>query len=150
MPLNSSVYWRYGYLEPFVLSDLEKKMVFLGGPRQVGKTTLAQSILAEKGGRYLNWDSGPDKEIILNRHWSDHDKLLVLDGLHKFHKWKNWIKGVYDTEKKQHQFLVTGSARLDIYRRGGNSLLGRYHHWRLHPFTLSELPKGMTPPEAFK
>lgn len=138
------------YLEPFVRADLEKKMVFLGGPRQVGKTTLAQSILEERGGCYLNWDSGLDKEIILKRQWSDEDRLLVLDELHKFPKWKNWIKGVYDTEKKLHQFLVTGSARLDVYRRGGDSLLGRYHHWRLHPFTLSELPKGMSAQEAFK
>ncbi|MBI4124333.1 MAG: ATP-binding protein, partial [Deltaproteobacteria bacterium] len=62
----------------------------------------------------------------------------------------NWIKGVYDSEHKERRFLVTGSARLDVYRRGGDSLLGRYHYWRLHPFDLSEIPAGISPPEAFK
>lgn len=82
--------------------------------------------------------------------WGDEHRLLVFDKIHKYKRWKNWIKGVYDKQKTAHQFLVTGSARLDIYRRGEDSLLGRYHYWRLHPFTLSELPPKMTPKEAIK
>jgi len=135
------------YLRPYILEDLKKKMIFLGGPRQCGKTTLAMSL---NPARHFNWDADEDRAAILKKEWTSDDKLIVFDELHKYPKWKNWIKGVYDTQKKQHQFLVTGSARLDVYRRGGDSLLGRYHYWRLHPFTLSELPAGMGAKEAFK
>lgn len=136
------------YLEPLIETDLLKKMVFLGGPRQCGKTTLANSLLARTPGRYLNWDFDEDRNEILKKRWGPKDKLLVFDELHKFPRWKNWIKGNFDKEQKLHQFLVTGSARLDVYRRGGDSLLGRYHYWRLHPFTLSEIPKGVSPKSA--
>jgi len=136
------------YLEPLIENDLLKKMVFLGGPRQCGKTTLANSLLARTPGRYLNWDFDEDRNEILKKRWGPKDKLLVFDELHKFPRWKNWIKGNFDKEQKLHQFLVTGSARLDVYRRGGDSLLGRYHYWRLHPFTLSEIPKGISPKSA--
>ena len=64
--------------------------------------------------------------------------LIIFDELHKHSKWKSHIKGIYDTFKDQHRFLVTGSAKLDTFKKGGDSLLGRYHYWRLHPFTLSE------------
>ncbi|MBW1909180.1 MAG: DUF4143 domain-containing protein, partial [Deltaproteobacteria bacterium] len=74
----------------------------------------------------------------------------IFDELHKFPKWKGWIKGIYDVSHDLHSFLITGSARLDIYRRGGDSLLGRYHYWRLHPFTLDEIPEGFSPKDAFK
>lgn len=74
---------------------------------------------------------------------------LVFDELHKFPRWKTWIKGIYDVSHNMHSFLVTGSARLDIYRRGGDSLIGRYHYWRLHPFTLDEIPNGISPKDAF-
>lgn len=126
------------YVEPYVRDDLHKKMVFVGGPRQVGKTTMAKSILVQedKGGCYLNWDY-------------DEDRLLVLDELHKFPRWKNWLKGLYDVTGEEHSFLVTGSARLDVYRRGGDSLLGRYHYWRLHPFTLDEIPADISSQDAF-
>jgi predicted AAA+ superfamily ATPase len=75
--------------------------------------------------------------------------LLVFDELHKFPRWKRWIKGIYDVSNDTHSFLVTGSARLDTYRRGGDSLMGRYHYWRLHPFTLDEIPEGISAEEAF-
>ena len=115
-------------------------MVFLGGPRQVGKTTLAKYILEHHypKGRYFNWDYQEDREAILEQKWSKDNTLLVFDELHKFPNWKNWLKGIYDTYKDQHQFLITGSARMDIYKKGGDSMLGRYHYWRLHPFTLEE------------
>ena len=86
------------YIAPYILQDLTKKMVFVGGPRQVGKTTLAQAILSSNypSGRYLNWDYDEDRQDILRKQWSADQKLLVFDELHKFPRWKNWIKGIYD------------------------------------------------------
>lgn len=140
------------YLLPFIQKDLEKKMVFIGGPRQCGKTTLAQALLAKnkKSGLYLNWDRMSDRKMILSAQWSDDDQLLIFDEVHKYKKWKTLIKGYYDTEKDKHQFLVTGSARLDLYQRGGDSLLGRYHYWRLHPFSLYDLPEKISSEDALK
>lgn len=138
------------YILDGVTADLEKKMVFIGGPRQVGKTTLARYILASKypDGLYLNWDYDEDRQAIRNSRWTDDTPLIVLDGLHKYPRWKSWLKGQYDATGDRHRFLVTGSARLDVYRRGGDSLLGRYHYWRLHPFSLDEYPSGIAPAEA--
>lgn len=139
------------YITPYILDDLRSKMVFISGPRQVGKTTLAKGILSSDfpSGRYLDWDLDEDRQDILKKRWDRDDRLLVFDELHKFPKWKTWIKGVYDVSHPSHAFLVTGSAHLDIYRRGGDSLMGRYHPWRLHPFTLDELPNGISPKEGF-
>ncbi len=127
-------------------------MVFIGGPRQVGKTTLSKDILEQSypSGRYFNWDYNEHRQNLLAAKWHDDDGLIVFDELHKYKDWKNWIKGIFDTRKGSVHFLVTGSARLDVYRRGGDSLLGRYHYWRLHPFGLDEYPKKMTQKEAFK
>ena len=144
------------FIESSVIKDLSKKMVFLGGPRQAGKTTLARHILKRfpykksKSGLYLNWDFDEDRRGILERLWDESHQLIVFDELHKYSRWKNWIKGLYDKIGHQHRFLVTGSARLDVYRRGGDSLLGRYHYWRLHPLTLDELPSGMSLKEGFR
>ena len=139
------------YLSPYVLQDLQSKMVFVGGPRQVGKTTMAKDLLIGfPKGRYFNWDFDDDRQDILKKRWTTENTLLVFDELHKFPRWKNWIKGLYDVSRAKHSFLVTGSARLDLYRRGGDSLLGRYHYWRLHPFSLDEIPEGLTAREAFQ
>lgn len=126
------------YLTPQVKKDLEKKMVFIGGARQVGKTTLAESIIDERSGAYLNWDIPKDREIILKRELPV-NKLLVLDEVHKYKRWRNYLKGLYDERKRTQQILVTGSARLDYYRFGGDSLQGRYHYLRLHPLSIAEL-----------
>ncbi len=138
------------YILKPVLADLQKKMVFIGGPRQVGKTTLAKHILMSNypEGRYLNWDYDEDRLAIRNARWTSDTPLLVLDELHKLPHWKTWLKGQYDATAEQHRFLVTGSAQLDVYRQGGDSLLGRYHYWRLHPFSLEEYPDGMSSDEA--
>ena len=126
-------------------------MVFLSGPRQAGKTTLAQSLQPKfKRSLYFNYDDDLSKQFLLGRSWSDENELLIFDEIHKFPRWKNWLKGIYDLQKKQHKFLITGSARLDVYKRGGDSLLGRYLSWRLHPFSLSELPKGISKKEGFR
>ncbi len=109
-------------------------MVFLGGPRQVGKTTLAQGLIRNfKDGHpaYLNWDDEFDKRKIKMREWPKAEALIVLDEIHKFKNWRNLVKGFYDKLKNSHSFLVTGSARLDHFRKGGDSLLGRWHIQRL-------------------
>lgn len=139
------------YLEKPIRMDLKEKMVFLGGPRQVGQTTLALDLLSPENRQsaYLNWDNPTDKKRFLNRDWPANSKLIVFDELHKYKKWRNTIKGYWDTLKTVHRFLVTGSARLDLYRRGGDSLLGRYHYYRLHPLSWPEVlsqnlkPKNM-------
>jgi len=125
------------YLLEQIQKDLSKKMVFLGGARQVGKTTLAQSLLLNNEG-YLNWDISEDRERILKRQLSNNE-VLVFDELHKYRLWRNYLKGIYDQQKKQHKILVTGSARLDLYSYGGESLQGRYHYLRLHPLSFKEL-----------
>lgn len=130
------------YIFEFIQKDLKKKMVFLGGPRQVGKTTLAQALISnykDEHPAYLNWDSDEDRRRIRERNWPKSEKLIVLDEIHKFKNWRNFIKGLYDTLKNTHSFLITGSARLDHFRKGGDSLLGRYHYYRLHPYSLPEL-----------
>ena len=117
-------------------------MVFLGGARQVGKTTLAQTLIKDyKDGHpaYLNWDSDFHRKKIKERRWPKSEPLIVLDEVHKFKNWRNFIKGVYDTLKNTHSFLITGSANLNHFRKGGDSLLGRYFYYRLHPYSLPEL-----------
>ncbi len=130
------------YLKEPILDDLKEKMVFLGGPRQVGKTTFAQGLLnnyRDQHFAYMNWDSSKDKKKILAGDWPVTEKLIIFDEIHKFAKWRNLVKGYYDTLKNSHQFIITGSARLDHYRKGGDSLLGRYHYYRLHPLSLPEV-----------
>ncbi|MCD6292085.1 MAG: AAA family ATPase, partial [Deltaproteobacteria bacterium] len=125
------------YLQNQVCSDLKKKMVFVGGPRQVGKTTLARNILTDQRG-YLNWDVVEHREKILTRELPPVD-LLVFDEIHKFRSWRNYLKGLFDAARQKPKILVTGSARLDLYRYGGDSLQGRYHYLRLYPLSFAEL-----------
>ncbi|MCI0416657.1 AAA family ATPase, partial [bacterium] len=126
-------------ITPLIESDLSEKMVLLSGPRQCGKTTLAQGILKRKKGAYYNWDAAAHRMLIRKGLLEESASLWVFDELHKFRSWRNWLKGVYDLHKGNHSILVTGSARLDLYRRGGDSLQGRYFFHHLHPFTLSEV-----------
>jgi len=129
-------------LQTAIDQDLDDKMVLLAGPRQVGKTTLSRSVLATRArGVYLNWDHRDDRRDIRAARWPAEASLVVLDELHKWRGWKRWLKGEYDTHHPRTQFLVTGSARLDLYRRGGDSLQGRYHHYRLHPFSVGEVSR---------
>ena len=109
------------YLLKVIKEDLKQKMVFLGGPRQVGKTTFAKYIGEEffKNYSYFNWDHRPTRKTILNSKWPNDSDLVILDELHKYSKWKSFIKGEYDVNKDKHQFMVTGSARLNIYKKGG-------------------------------
>ncbi|MBU0619983.1 ATP-binding protein [Patescibacteria group bacterium] len=132
---------KHRYLQKFVTSDLKNKMVFIGGPRQVGKTTLSQYIgdRVYKKHSYLNWDSREDRKMILQGKFRAESKLVIFDEIYKYKQWKNYIKGEFDKYKNQFNILVTGSARLDLYKKGGDSLMGRYHYYRLHPFSLSEV-----------
>jgi predicted AAA+ superfamily ATPase len=126
-------------------------MVLLAGPRQVGKTTLARRVLgAWESGVYVSWDNREDRRDIRSGRWPGGPALVVLDELHKWRGWKSWLKGEFDKHRERLRFLVTGSARLDLYRRGGDSLQGRYHHHRLHPFSCAEVasdrgPRAVTP-----
>lgn len=125
------------YLKRQVERDLSRKMVFLSGPRQVGKTTLALSLRDGRSG-YLNWDVAEDRERLLKRELPP-ARLWVFDEIHKYRSWRNYLKGLYDARRARRRMLVTGSARLEFYRFGGDSLQGRYHLLRLHPFSAAEL-----------
>lgn len=130
------------YLSASVKTDLTEKMVMVGGPRQVGKTTIALSLLEARGLRhpaYLNWDDPVIRARLLRGELPGDQKLIVLDEIHKHPRWRNLVKGFYDTTGDRISFLITGSARLDYYRKGGDSLQGRYHYYRLHPFSLREI-----------
>jgi hypothetical protein len=119
------------------------KMIFIGGPRQVGKTTLALWLLGsqatEKHPAYLNWDDPRAAARLRRAELPPGEPLLVCDEVHKYARWRNLLKGIYDTEKSVRHIVVTGSARLDYYRKGGDSLANRYRYFRLHPFSLREL-----------
>jgi predicted AAA+ superfamily ATPase len=127
------------YLTKYILDDASKKMVFLSGPRQSGKTTLVLDLLKNLPGLYLNWDDQDHRKLILKRAWSDEETYIALDEIHKFSRWKNFLKGTYDTQKNKHRFIITGSAKLDIYKKGQDSMLGRFFSWRVHPLCLAEL-----------
>ena len=125
------------YLQSQIEADLREKMVFLGGPRQVGKTTLARALFDDPAG-YLNWDIPTHREKILHHELPD-TPFWIFDELHKDRRWRNFLKGLYDEFGAERPILVTGSARLDLYRFGGDSLQGRYHYLRLHPLSWAEL-----------
>lgn len=132
-----------------------KKLVFISGPRQVGKTTLAKSFL-KNSENYFSYDEEnfrrgwvkDPKTIISNRG----EGVVVLDEIHKDRVWKRKLKGLFDTFNSENfcQFIVTGSAKLDFYRRGSDSLMGRYFPYRLHPFTVAEGIVNVSPDKLFE
>jgi uncharacterized protein len=129
------------------------KMAFLSGPRQVGKTTLAKSLLVAKD-NYRTWDD-PDFRRVWTRSprhaLADRaDGAVVLDEIHKDRGWKSRLKGYFDIEGAGAGLIVTGSARLDFYRKGGDSLLGRFIPYRLHPFSVGESATPPTPDTALE
>lgn len=136
------------YLETWRQLSSDKAMVFLSGPRQSGKTTLAQTIAGEFSNHlYFNWDLDKNKTLLLKnptffQEMTRKDAtppLIIFDEIHKYRRWKNYLKGIYDSFSDKYRFLVLGSGRLDVYQKGGDSLAGRYFQFRLWPFTLAEL-----------
>jgi hypothetical protein len=135
------------------------KMAFVSGPRQVGKTTLAKRYQEQFGQSvYFNWDSPLHQKKLLTdplffeKENRDPGKpfLVVLDEIHKYARWKNYLKGVYDQGKDDFRFLITGSGRLDLFKRGGDSLLGRYFSIPLFPFSIGELGGILSGLKKFK
>lgn len=124
-------------LSRFIKEDLPDKIIMLGGPRQVGKTTLAIEFTTNEK-QYLSWDDLNDRRIIKSHSIDPGLKLVVLDEIHKYVKWRMLLKGLYDKYKNKLQIIVTGSAKLDYFRKGGDSLFGRFFYFRLHPLTLPE------------
>ncbi|MFW5872243.1 MAG: ATP-binding protein [bacterium] len=130
------------------LAIKNQKMAFISGPRQVGKTTLSKQIVG-KSGIYNNWD-----DIDFRRLWTKHPNQtlpdkdgigVIYDEIHKTNRWKSTLKGIYDTKKIDCPIIVTGSAKLDIYRKGSDSLMGRYFNFRLHPFSVGEITHKKIP-----
>lgn len=132
-----------------ILDVLPTRMAFVGGPRQVGKTTLAVSLLGTDADTshpgYLSWDHPATARALRQGKLPPNQPRVVLDEIHKYARWRGLVKGLYDTEKGHREFIVTGSARLDHYRKGGDSLVGRYRYFRLHPFSLRELESTVGP-----
>jgi predicted AAA+ superfamily ATPase len=133
------------YLHDAIDADLAEKMVFVSGPRQVGKTTLALQLVGAADARhpsYLSWDDLRARGRIQRGELPADEPRVILDEIHKYARWRTLVKGLYDTRAPGHSFLITGSARLDVYRRGGDSLHGRFHPYRLHPLSLTEAGGG--------
>lgn len=129
------------------------KMAFISGPRQVGKTTMAKSLIPNARTNYFNWDdqefkvawaSSPTKAISQRE-----PGIIALDEIHKDRRWKNRLKGLYDLWGDTVPMIVTGSARMDYFRKGGDSLLGRYIPYRMNPWTVAESSTSISPDEVF-
>jgi predicted AAA+ superfamily ATPase len=139
-------------LEGYAFDDtlVGRHMVFLAGPRQVGKTTLAKQWLKKKQcpALYFNWDDITTRQIYLSdsrffespaRSLGIRDPWIVFDEIHKRNRWRDILKGAYDLFGEEFRFLITGSARLDLFRRSGDSLLGRYNLFHMMPLSLCEV-----------
>lgn len=159
---NSQMKSRYLFNDLNALSLDRHKMAFISGPRQVGKTTLAKKMQSDfDESLYRNWD-----ETEFRRLWvkSPNDlkkffdltslrktRLLILDEIHKSKSWKQKLKGLYDEVGENLAIIVTGSARLNIFKKGSDSLMGRYLNFRLHPFSYGEIEgKKSSSPDAWK
>jgi len=137
----------------------EKDMIFLSGPRQSGKTTLAKIIASSfTNSLYFNWDIPEHRTRFLRDHRffegverkDASAPLIIFDEIHKYRDWKNALKGIYDEFHDAYRFLVTGSGRLDVYQKGGDSLAGRYFPFHLFPLTVAELGDRQRPFEEFR
>jgi len=123
-------------LANLIKQDLPNKIILLTGPRQCGKTTLAKSLCNSYD--YLNYDAIKDRITLKEQAWDRTKNLVIFDELHKMPNWKLYLKGIYDTEGTKPNILVTGSAKLDIYKKVGDSLAGRYFQYRLHHLDIKE------------
>lgn len=130
-----------------IVTDLKEKIVLVAGPRQTGKTTLTKTLIPDAV--YLNYDDSDDRYVIEKKAWDPSSPLVILNEIHKMVEWKRWLKGIYDTRGIPPQLIVTGSAKLDTYRKVGDSLAGRYFSYRLHPFDIKEVSGEIAPNDAF-
>ena len=121
----------------FLREYLGRKIILLTGPQQSGKTTLARALSSSYD--YINYDNQADRKIYADKSWDRRKKVVIFDELHKMPNWKSWLRGIYDSEGLQPAIVVTGSVRLDSYRKVGDSLAGRYFQYRLHPLDPYEL-----------
>ena len=123
-----------------------RQMVFLSGPRQVGKTTVAKAHV----NHYLNWDKDSVKQLVLSGQEKvgaecELDRVhaeipvVAFDEIHKYSRWKQFLKGFFDDYEENCRIIATGSARMDVYKRGGDSMMGRYFPYRVHPLSVAEL-----------
>ncbi len=124
------------YIKSSVLADLDKKIVLISGPRQVGKTTLSKNLKTHF--EYMNYDYLEDRILIKEKSWRRDVDLVIFDEIHKMSEWKRWLKGIYDREQNKPNIVVTGSANLESYSKVGDSLAGRYFPFRLHPIDIRE------------
>jgi predicted AAA+ superfamily ATPase len=124
------------YLKQFLLEDILSKIIMISGPRQSGKTTLSKSLI--ENALYFNYDFYQDREKLIHLHWPRDASALIFDEIHKMDKWKQWLKGYYDRYGIPPSIVVTGSAQLDSFSHAGDSLAGRYFHFRLHPIDIKE------------
>lgn len=131
------------YLENYIQEDLAKKIILLTGPRQTGKTTLSKMLKSSFD--YFNFDLADDRLGLQKRSWDRSKELVIFDELHKMKNWKSWLKGIYDTEAMPPAIVVTGSAKLDTYKKVGDSLAGRFFQFRVHPFDLKEIRTFLAP-----
>ena len=125
------------YLEKYIQKDLKRKIALLTGPRQTGKTTLAKML--KENFDYFNYDNAEHRLSLMEKTWDRSRDLVIFDELHKMKNWKSWLKGIYDTERIPPSIIVTGSAKLDAYKKVGDSLAGRFFEFRLHPLDLKEI-----------
>ncbi|MDE0033019.1 MAG: ATP-binding protein [Deltaproteobacteria bacterium] len=138
------------YLHEALLADIDRKIILLSGPRQSGKTTLSRMLHPDH--QYINHDLAEHRLMLREKSWDRRKALFILDELHKMENWKVWLKGVYDVEGLPPALVVTGSAKLAAFRKTGDSLAGRYFHFRLHPIDMKEALQhtDLGPDEAFK
>ena len=152
------MYNRRFYIKIWKELAAEKNMIFVAGPRQAGKTTLSKLIAHSfTNNYYFNWDIAEHRTLFFSnpaffegiKRKDPSIPLIILDEIHKYKNWKNYLKGIYDQFHESYTFLVSGSGRLDIYQKGGDSLAGRYYMFHLFPFTIAELGNRNVPTEAF-
>lgn len=124
------------YIQSFIETDLPSKIVLVTGPRQCGKTTLSKQLYDSYD--YFNYDAAASRLALNEQSWDRKKRLVIFDELHKMKNWKQWLKGIYDTEGIPPEILVTGSARFNTHKKVGDSLAGRYFQFRLHPLDLKE------------
>ena len=124
------------YLKKPLAEEIDKKILLLTGPRQCGKTTLSKMLTTDF--QYINHDLAEHRLLLSEKSWDREKALIIFDELHKMHEWKSWLKGIYDVEGIPPGLMVTGSARLDAFRKVGDSLAGRHFQFRLHPIDLKE------------